>query len=78
MTKGDANEDVDPGGFVHDDVVGKVIGSFPFLGKLIDYIKTDEGLGLLVVAPASYIIFKELHSIRREIKNAKLDKYRIE
>jgi len=67
VTKGDANnapdsENRDPG-----LVLGKVIFSLPYLGYLIAFAQTQVGLIILIVIPATMIIYSELMSIKKEV-----------
>ena len=63
ITKGDANEDTDHWEVSPEEVVGKASFSIPFLGYLVDFTKTPKGFVVMVVIPASIIIYEELKTI---------------
>lgn len=67
-TKGDANEDPDPGSVQAEDVVGKVFLTFPFLGGLIYFARTSAGVFTLVVLPAVGIVLWELYAVFEELR----------
>ena len=66
LTKGDANNAPDAGTVDEVLVLGKVIFSVSFLGYPISFAKTKEGLLLLIVIPATIIIYSELLNIKNE------------
>jgi signal peptidase I len=66
-TKGDANEDADSETFSKDEIVGKVFFNIPFIGYLTNFIKTTQGFILLVVIPATILVYEELRKIKKEI-----------
>ena len=66
VTKGDANDATDAGTVDEGLVLGKVIFSVSFLGYPISFAKTKEGLLLLIVIPATIIIYSELLNIKNE------------
>lgn len=68
ITKGDANQDVDSEKRREEDVLGKVIFDVPFIGYLIDFIKTREGLIVFILIPSVLIILHEMRNIGREAK----------
>ncbi|PIR43423.1 signal peptidase I [candidate division WWE3 bacterium CG10_big_fil_rev_8_21_14_0_10_32_10] len=71
-TKGDANEDKDIKSVSDSVVIGKVLFSLPYLGYPIEFSKTQMGFVLLVVIPATIIIYSELNNIKSELfKNKK-------
>jgi signal peptidase len=49
------------------DVVGKYVFRVPYLGYLIGYIKTLPGLILIIVIPATIIVYEESRNIRKAI-----------
>lgn len=65
-TKGDANNtadmDVRPAG----NVLGKVTYTIPYLGYPVGFAKTQNGFILLIVIPATLIIYSELVAIKNE------------
>ncbi len=68
ITKGDANATADLSLTKKDLVLGKVFFSIPFLGYPVTFAKTKEGLILLIVIPATLIIYSELVNIKDEAK----------
>lgn len=69
VTKGDANDQVDAETVDKGLVMGKVFVTIPFIGYLTNYIKTVEGLILLIIIPSVVIIYDELLKVKREVKN---------
>lgn len=68
VTKGDANNapDITPTG--KDLVLGKAVFSIPLIGYPIAFAKTRDGLIILVIIPATIIIYSELMNIKNEAK----------
>jgi len=77
-TKGDANEDLDSQQINKDQIIGKVVMSVPYLGYPVSYAKTKEGLIVLIVIPATLIIYSEvlkiIDELRKILKNKKIGK----
>lgn len=67
ITKGDANKSIDTEDRPKQNVVGKVIFSIPLLGYPISFAKTRNGLLILVVIPATLVVYSELITIKNEI-----------
>lgn len=67
-TKGDANNVSDTESVPATNVVGKVIFQVPFVGKLIGFIKTPVGFGLIIILPTLLFILGELWNIKKEIE----------
>ena len=63
-----------------EDVLGKVIVSVPFYGKMVDYVQTSQGLIMLIFVPGVIIIIYQLIKIIRHIsgnrKSDRRDRYR--
>jgi len=72
--KGDKNEFPDQIIIAQDAVVGKVINKYHYLGSIIDYLKTDEGMAIFIFTPAAYIIFTELKNIKKILRQDYLRK----
>lgn len=66
-TKGDFNPSPDIRLIKSDLVLGKVIGSVPYLGFPISLAKTPVGFFVLIIIPAGLIIFGEFINIKKEI-----------
>lgn len=67
VTKGDANEAPDVDLRPSSYVIGKVIFSIPYIGYPVGYVKTQKGFILLVVIPATIIIYSELLNLKKSI-----------
>ncbi len=67
-TKGDANQAPEPQLTPSENVLGKVMLSFPLLGYPVAFAKTQAGLIFLIVIPATLIIYSELVSIKNETR----------
>jgi signal peptidase I len=67
VTKGDANEANDGDPIAHDTVVGAVVFSVPYIGYPIAFAQTMVGFMLLIILPATFIIYHEASVLRREI-----------
>ena len=68
ITGGDANEDFDTWEIKDEYILGKNILNIPYLGYLANYAKTPYGFLLLVIVPATIIIYEELKSLLNEIR----------
>jgi len=67
-TKGDANNTADSQTVTEKQIVGKYRFSIALLGYLLKYLKTLPGLILIIVIPATIIIYEEAKKITREAK----------
>lgn len=67
-TKGDANNSADVTPVTQDQVVGKVRLTLPWLGYPVGFAKTQVGFIVLVIIPATLIIYSEIITIVKEIK----------
>ena len=65
---GDANNAPDPGIINSEKVIGTVRFSIPYLGYLAAFAKTPRGFILLVIVPATIIIYEEIKGLFSEIK----------
>lgn len=61
-TKGDANEDVDPGLVPASAVVGTVILTIPLVGYVIAFVNTSTGFAALVVLPFLLLLGNEAYT----------------
>jgi signal peptidase len=68
QTKGDANPDPDVDLVAADLVLGRVIFSLPLIGYPVSFAKTQVGLIVLIIVPATVIIYSELLTIKNEAK----------
>jgi signal peptidase len=67
ITKGDANNARDAVPVDHLLVRGKVLFSVPLLGYPISFAKTQTGFLLLIVIPATILIYGEVMNIKKEV-----------
>lgn len=67
ITKGDANdaEDIDP--VLENQVIGSELFSIPWIGHIVSFARTREGLISLIVVPAVVIIYSEIINIKKEL-----------
>jgi signal peptidase len=68
-TKGDANTVGDGVDVESDSILGKVFFDIPYIGYLVNFIKTTEGIILFVVIPTTIIVYEEILKIKKEIFN---------
>lgn len=73
-TKGDANDTADSTLVNADQIVGKYYFSIALLGYLIKYLKSLPGLILIIIIPATIIIYEEARKIGKEMKEIKAKK----
>jgi len=73
-TKGDANTAEDRNLVSKEQIVGKYRFSIALLGYLIKYLKTLPGLVLIIIIPATIIIYEEIKKIRQEAGKIKENK----
>lgn len=66
-TKGDDNKTPDMESRPIGSVLGKVVFTIPYLGYPIGFAKTQTGFILLIVIPATIIVYGELLNIKKEV-----------
>ena len=66
VTKGDANNAPDTEERPKENVIGKVLLSIPYVGYPAGFAKTRDGLVILVIIPATIIVYSELMNIKKE------------
>ncbi len=72
ITKGDANNTADSKEVAPNEVNGKVLFTVPFLGYALNFVKQPLGFALVIIIPATLIIWEEAKKIWRELaKNKK-------
>lgn len=71
-TKGDANNTPDNSYIGQEQIAGKVFFDLPVIGYLIAFVRTLPGLILIIIIPATLIIYEETKKIIKEIKIIKL------
>lgn len=67
VTKGDANPSLDADVVIHESVLGRVVLTVPRMGFLVSFGRSRVGILLLIVIPASLIIYDEYMAIRKEV-----------
>jgi len=67
LTKGDANDGVDPEPIESSQIVGKTLISIPYFGYLVEFARTLPGLLIFIIIPATIIIYEEIKKLYREI-----------
>ncbi len=68
ITKGEANNAPDSWRISEEAVLGKVAFDVPFMGYPVGFAKTQKGFILLIVIPATIIVYSEAMSIYKEVK----------
>ncbi len=74
VTRGDANNVNDPTPVPVENVVGRVTGSVPYVGYLLDFVQTRMGLILLIFVPGLLIILYELGKIMKYVTQGRNNK----
>ncbi len=67
-TAGDANSQPDPALTPASQIIGRVYSSLPFVGYLAGFAQTPRGFILLVIVPATIIVYEELRGMFAEFK----------
>lgn len=65
VTRGDANNVNDPNPVLDENIVGRVTGSVPYVGYVLNFVQTRQGLILLIFVPGVLIIAYELGKIMK-------------
>ena len=68
VTKGDANDASDSRRVDKEAVVGKVIWALPFIGYAVSFAKSTVGLILLIIIPATLVVYSEMMAIKKEFQ----------
>lgn len=67
QTKGDANQAADSELVDESDIVGQLVYSIPYLGKIQLFARQPAGFILLVLIPCTYVIIFEVITIVKEV-----------
>lgn len=67
ITKGDANTVVDIQPVSSEQVLGKTMFYLPYIGYPISFAKTQTGLIVMIIIPATIIVYSEILNIKKEI-----------
>jgi len=74
ITRGDANNVNDPNPVPSENVVGRVTGYIPYIGYLLGYAQTRQGLIFLIFIPGALILLFELRRLFGYLVEAKVEK----
>lgn len=77
QTKGDANNITDNELIPSERIIGKYRFGIPILGYIIGYAKTIPGLVIVIIVPATIIIYQEVINIKKEIIERKKKRNRL-
>lgn len=67
ITKGDANDNVDPDPIRLGSVRGLVVFTIPYLGYVLDFVRQPLGFALIIGVPALMIAVEEIGNIYKAI-----------
>jgi len=67
VTKGDANDAPDTREVLKENIVGKVLFALPYLGYAVNAAKKPAGFVILIIIPATMIIYSEAMNIKEEV-----------
>lgn len=70
VTKGDANSSVDSQFVTQSQIMGKSIFSLPYLGYVVNFLKTPKGFLFAIIIPTIVFIGLELWAIKKEIEKS--------
>ena len=73
-TRGDANDVDDPSLLDSSQIVGKVVFTVPYLGKLLNFSQSKMGLVALIIIPGVILIIFEIFSMIKTVKKMKAEK----
>ncbi|QQS38473.1 signal peptidase I [Candidatus Woesebacteria bacterium] len=62
-TAGDANQTIDPWTIDNSQIKGKVVLTVPLAGYVTNFAKTPSGFILLIIVPATIVIYEEIKSL---------------
>lgn len=72
-TKGDANEDADAGLVRGGQIIGTVGFYIPWIGRVVAFAGTRNGLLALVIVPSALLVLSELFNIGQLLRGASDD-----
>jgi len=67
VTKGDANDNTDPGLVNPRDIIGQVQFTVPYIGYLLSFMKTTTGFWMFIIVPAILIVLLELWRLGKQL-----------
>ena len=65
-TRGDANTAPDNEPVAHGAILGKVVLSLPFVGYIVAFSRTWPGVIILIIIPATVVIYDEIIKMKKE------------
>lgn len=68
ITQGDANRTPDQIAVMPEQIIGEAIMTVPYVGYVAGWAKTPHGFILMVIVPATIIIYEELKLVWRELR----------
>ena len=71
ITKGDANDVNDPYPVPGDNLVGRVALVVPYVGYLMAFGQTKQGMLVLIVVPGVLLIINESHKLYKNVSKVK-------
>lgn len=74
VTRGDANENRDPGAVAPSQVIGEVVLVIPFIGHVIQAVNSPLGLIALIGVPIGLLVVSELWNVARGTESATANK----
>lgn len=66
-TEGDANGSPDSQVTMPYQIIGKVLLKIPYFGYPVAFARTPVGFSILVIVPATIIIYEEINNLKNEI-----------
>lgn len=64
-TQGDANNAPDSTKLTEDRILGRVVFAIPYFGYLVAFSRTTPGLIILIIIPATIIIYDEINKLKK-------------
>lgn len=74
VTRGDANDVDDPSLLDSSQLVGRVVFTVPYLGKILSFSQSRMGLVALIIIPGVLLIIFEILSMIKTVKKMKAEK----
>lgn len=68
VTKGDANNAVDNTPVTSDQIVGSSLFTIPYVGNIMNFVRTPVGFIAFIVVPSVLFILSELWTIKKELE----------
>lgn len=68
VTKGDANDSVDNAVVAPSQVIGSSLFTIPYVGKIMNFVRTPVGFITFIILPSVLFILSELWTIKKELE----------